>query len=169
MLRILDLAVQLAVGEGAGAALAELHVRLGIEHALAPQAEGVLGALAHFLAALQDDGLEAHLRQDQASQQSARPHADHHRAQGRARRRCLRDEAVGHVRRHAPVRLAGHALDRRRFVRDFDIDDVGELDIGALAGIVRASEHGESGQAVGLLTPISARRARTAAFRSLSA
>lgn len=51
VVRILDLAVQLAVGERPGPAFAELHVGFGVEHALAPQAEGVLGAFAHGLAA----------------------------------------------------------------------------------------------------------------------
>ncbi len=36
VLRVLDLAVELAVGEGTGTALAELHVRFRIQHALAP-------------------------------------------------------------------------------------------------------------------------------------
>jgi hypothetical protein len=44
MVRVLDLAVELAVRERAGAAFAELHVRFRIEHRLAPQAPGVLGA-----------------------------------------------------------------------------------------------------------------------------
>jgi hypothetical protein len=60
-LRVLDLAVQLAVGEGAGAAFAELDVRFRVQRVLAPQAPGVLGAFAHGLAALEDDWLEAHL------------------------------------------------------------------------------------------------------------
>ena len=59
MARVLDLAVELAVGERAGAAFAELHVRFRIEHRSPPQAPGVLGALAHHLAALQDDGPKA--------------------------------------------------------------------------------------------------------------
>ncbi len=36
--------------------------------------------------------------------------------------------------------LRGHALERGGLVADLDIDDVGQLDIGALAGIVRAAE-----------------------------
>ena len=40
--RVADLAPELAVGEGAGAALAELHVRFRIEDAAPPQAPGVL-------------------------------------------------------------------------------------------------------------------------------
>src|SRR5450830_650299 len=61
--RVFDLAVELAIGKGPGAALTELHVGLRVEHTFAPQAPGVLGAFAHFLAALEDDRLEAHLRQ----------------------------------------------------------------------------------------------------------
>ncbi|MNS97549.1 hypothetical protein D3C72_1318860 [compost metagenome] len=150
VLGVLDLAVQLAVRERARAAFAKLHVRLGVEHALAPQAEGVPGALAHFLAALQDDRAEARLRQDQAGQQAARAHADHHRARMRAARLRARDEVVRHVGRHAPVRLAGHAFDCRGLVADLDIDDVGELDIRALARIVGTAEHGIADQGVSL-------------------
>src|SRR5262249_58868979 len=49
--RILDLAVELAVGKGPGATFAELDVGFRIEHRLAPEAPGVPGALAHRLAA----------------------------------------------------------------------------------------------------------------------
>ncbi len=66
MPRILDLAVELAVAERARAAFAELHVRFRIEHRFAPQPPGILGALAHHLAALQDDRPVSRLRQDQA-------------------------------------------------------------------------------------------------------
>ncbi|GAB3625821.1 hypothetical protein GCM10027419_06670 [Pandoraea terrae] len=40
------------------------------------------------------------------------------------------------------MRLAGEPFARERFVRDFDIDDIGQPDIGALACIVRTAEHG---------------------------
>src|SRR5204862_6327876 len=40
--RVADLAPQLSVGKGAGAAFAELHVRFGIEDAAPPEAPGVL-------------------------------------------------------------------------------------------------------------------------------
>ena len=81
--RVADLAVELAVGEGAGAALAELHVGLRVEHAAAPQAPGVLRALAHRLAALEHDRREAHLREDQCREQPARAEADDDRTQAR--------------------------------------------------------------------------------------
>jgi hypothetical protein len=71
--RVADLAPELAVAEGAGAAFAELHVRVGIQHAAAPQAPGVLGALAHLLAALQHDGPQPHLRQQQRGEDAAGP------------------------------------------------------------------------------------------------
>jgi hypothetical protein len=78
--RVADLAPQLAVAEGAGAAFAELHVGLRVQHAAAPQAPGVLGALAHRLAALQHDRPQAHLRQHQRGEDAAGPEADDHRA-----------------------------------------------------------------------------------------
>jgi hypothetical protein len=102
--RVLDLAVELAVGERARAAFAELHVRLGVEHALAPQAPGVAGALAHGLAALEHDGLEAHLREHQRREDAAGAEADDHRparAFGRVGRR-----RVAHVGRGLDVRVA---------------------------------------------------------------
>ena len=64
VVRILDLAVKLAVGERAGATFAELHIRLRIEHALAPQTPGVLRAFTHRLAAFQNDRAKAHLGEE---------------------------------------------------------------------------------------------------------
>ncbi len=80
MARVLDLAVELAVGKGACPALAELHVGFRVELAPPPQAPGVPGALADQLAALQDDRAEPHLREDQPGEQAARPRPDHDRA-----------------------------------------------------------------------------------------
>jgi hypothetical protein len=93
VLGVLDLAVELAVGEGAGAAFAELHVGFGVEGVLAPQAPGVLGALAHGLAALEHDGPEAHLGQHQRGEDAAGAEADDHRAVAEALR-GLADEVV---------------------------------------------------------------------------
>ena len=84
---VADLAVELAVGERARAALAELHVRLRVEDLLAPQPERVDRALAHRLAALEDDRPEPHLRQHQPGEQAARAGADHDRPQRQVRRR----------------------------------------------------------------------------------
>ena len=52
---------------------------------LAPEAPGVLGALAHHLAALEDERPEAHLRQDQRGEQAARAEADDDRPRPAAR------------------------------------------------------------------------------------
>src|SRR6185369_1837125 len=76
VLRVLDLAVELAVGEGAGAAFAELDVGIRVQLALAPQAPGVLSPLAHGLAAFDDDRAKTHLGQDQAGEQAAGAGAD---------------------------------------------------------------------------------------------
>ena len=102
--RVADLAAELAVGKGAGAALAELDVGFRIEHAAAPQAPGVLGALAHRAAALEHDRAEAHLRQQQRGEEAAGAEADDHRprrgAGGEVGRRPG-DEAVAGVGRRA--------------------------------------------------------------------
>ena len=74
-LRILDLAVQLAVREQAGTALTELHVGLRCQDSLAPQTPGVLGASTHVPAALEHDWTITLLREDQRREQSARPEA----------------------------------------------------------------------------------------------
>jgi hypothetical protein len=112
--RVGDLAPELAVGEGAGAALAKLHVGLGVQLALAPQAPGVLGALAHRLAALQHDRAQAHLRQDQRGEDAAGAEADDdraqwHRARGEVRRRVAGTKLV------ARCRVPGAHADRRRW------------------------------------------------------
>ena len=80
MARVFDLAVKLAVGEGACAAFAKLHIALGIQILFAPQSPGVFGALAHGAAAFDDDGFETHLRQAQGCKNTARAKAHHHRA-----------------------------------------------------------------------------------------
>nr|GFD51631.1 hypothetical protein [Tanacetum cinerariifolium] len=52
-LRVLDLAVEFAVGKGACAAFAELNVGLWVEHVFTPQAPSVFGPLTDFLATLE--------------------------------------------------------------------------------------------------------------------
>ena len=71
VLWILDLAVQLAVGKRAGAAFTELHVGFRIKHAVAPERPGVASALAHGFATLDDDRLQAGLRENQCRHDSA--------------------------------------------------------------------------------------------------
>jgi len=135
--RVLDAAVQLAVGEGARTALAELHVGLGIEPALAPQGPGVLGAFAHFLAAFQNDGPETHLRQQQPGEDAARAETDHHRALLQTFRRTG-DVSVFHVRRGRDVRNL--FLQQCGFIRHFHVQRVDEHDEILLARIVTAAK-----------------------------
>ena len=147
-LRILDLAVQLAVGERARAAFAELHVGFGVEHAFTPQAPGVLGALAHFGAAFEDDRLEAHLRQQQAGEDSARAETDHDRALAQVARR-LADEFVADIRRHVDVTVVGELAQHLGLVAHFEVDGVDEAQFGGLfARVVAALEQGEIEQVI---------------------
>ena len=83
MARVFDLAPQLAVRKRTRAAFAKLHVRLGVQHAFSPQAPGVFGALTNLLAALQNDRLKTHLRQQQRRKNTARPKANDDRANSR--------------------------------------------------------------------------------------
>ena len=132
---VLDLAVELAVGECAGAAFAELHVGFRVEHAAAPQAPGVLGALAHHLAAFEDDRPKTHLRQDQGGEQAARAGADDDGAFGWGG--GVDGEAVARVGGRADGRDA--AAQERGFVADLDVDGVDEADRGAAAGVVASA------------------------------
>ena len=143
MLRVLDLAVELAVGKGPGAAFAELYVGLGVEHVLAPQAPGVLGALAHFLAALENDRLEAHLCEQQAGKDPAGPEADHQRSL-RVTLGRMANHLVADIRRHVDVVIIGQTLEHARFVAQLQVDGVDELQLAVLlARIVAALEQGE--------------------------
>src|ERR1044072_4571218 len=144
VLRVLDLAVQLAVGERAGAALTELHVRFRIEHGLAPQAPGVLGALAHDFAAFQDDRAKARLGKHQRGEEPARPCADHHRPRRRWRR--VGPEPIARIGRDCDVAVAFQALEQRRLVLHLDIQRVDQRDRGFLARIDAAPEQRKAEQ-----------------------
>ena len=151
--RVLDLAVELAVAEGAGAAFAELHVRLRIELVLAPQAPGVSGALAHGLATFQNDGPKTHLRQHQSGKDAAGAEADDHRAY-----RCLAVRQAHrlplHVGSGRDVRILAMSRQQRRLlgrIGQADVHDVDGQQVD-LAGIEAAFEHFQAGQ-FGLLKP----------------
>ena len=123
--RILDLAVELAVGKSSGAAFAELDIGFRIENRAPPQAPGILGALAHHLAALQDDGPKAGLRQDQGGEKPARPRADHQRPLQMVIgefRRCLGHGAVFHVGRGTDV-PGRAAFVLQRHIHRIDVDN----------------------------------------------
>ena len=107
--RVADLAPQLAVGERAGAAFAELHVRFGIEDAAPPQAPGVARALAHRAAALEDERAKPHLRQQQRGEDAAGAEADHDRA-----RRSAAGGEVGWRPRDGAVARVGRWAARAR-------------------------------------------------------
>ncbi|KPY81638.1 hypothetical protein ALO94_200408 [Pseudomonas syringae pv. spinaceae] len=141
--RVLDLAVKLAVGERTGTAFTELHVGLGVEHVLAPQRPRVLGALAHFGAALEDDRLEAHLRQQQPGKNAARPEAHHYRALAQAFR-GVTDHFIADIRCRADVTVIGELAQQRCFILDLKVDGVDETQLGRLlARVVTAFEEGE--------------------------
>ena len=144
---VLDPAVELAVGKGAGAALAELDVGFGVEHAAPPQAPRVLGPFANHLAAVEDDRPEAHLRQDQAGEQAARAGADDDRPLDP--RRCLRDELVAGVRRRLDVAVLAKAREHRALVLHIHVDRIDQLDIGIVARIVRAARNDMTHQVAG--------------------
>ena len=146
MAGIAHLAVELAVGEGPGAAFAELHVRLRVEDPLAPEAEGVDGALADLLAALENDRAEAHLGESQRGKEAARPGADDHRPRSGEAGRRLGDEAIGGVRSRQNVPVVGEAPQELRLAgarSERDIEGVDQADRLPLAGVDAALEDGE--------------------------
>ena len=71
--------IELAVGKGAGAALAELYVGLRVQHAGAPEVFHILLALLHAASPLQQDGLQARPGQHQRGKQPRRSRTYHHR------------------------------------------------------------------------------------------
>ena len=137
---ILDLAVELAVGEQARPTLAELHVGLGRQDLLAPQRPGVLGSASHVAAALEHDGLESHLRQQQRGEQTAGAEADDQRPLGQCRRA---PSPPGGTRCPVRHRSAGRAsaLEHCGLVGHLRVDDADEKDAGVLlARVVAAFE-----------------------------
>ena len=160
VLRVADLAPQLAVGKRARPAFAELHVGLGVEHLFAPQAPRVFRAFAYGLAALEDDRAEAHLGEHETGEQAARTHADHDRAQ-REVLRCARHKRVARVRRAHDLAAVAGARELRGlvvqlqppkdvgFARRVHVDRVDQHDRAAAARVVAALGDGEPGQFVG--------------------
>ena len=82
-LRFAHLAIELAVGEGAGSTFSKLGIRFRVERLLSvPEAEGIAAALLHGLAALQQQGPQAHLGQQEGGEVAAGACPHHHRAGG---------------------------------------------------------------------------------------
>ena len=151
MLRVTDLAPQLAVRERTGAAFAKLHIRFRIKHASTPQAPGVLGPLAHRLAAFKNDRTKTHLRQQQPGEQAAGAGADNDRARGQPGR-GVGDEFVGGVGRRAEIGVVLRRLQSFRhgsFIFQRNIQREDKEDIRALAGIVAAAKNRDVEQFVG--------------------
>ena len=114
-----------------------------MQHAFAPQAPGVLGAFTHFFAALQHDGLEPHLRQQQRGKNPAGTKTHHHGAHGRGGF-CLGNGVVSLVGCGANVWVACQALQQRSFLRrvaERHVDDVDQQQL-LLAGVVAAFVNG---------------------------
>ena len=141
------LAVELAVGEGAGAAFPELGIGFRVERCLAfPEAEGVGTAFLHGFAPLQQQGSITHLGQHQGAEIAAGPSTDHHRS-----RDCALGDAgwgpghelVAGVGCRLQMGVLAEALQQlllqARF--QFYLHAVGQLDVGLLAGIHTALHH----------------------------
>ncbi len=157
-LRILDLAVELAIREQSCAAFAELHIGFRCLRVLPPQRPGVLGAAAHVAAAFQHDGPEAHLRQQQRGEQAAGAES-HDDGPFLPLFRRFRDGMIGGIRRNADLPVAGQAPQHGGFVAHRDIDDADEQDAAVLlAGVVAALDRVRSSSSASAM----ARRARTA-------
>jgi hypothetical protein len=137
---VLDLAVELAVGKRACAAFAELHIRFRVQNAASPKAPGVLGPLTDHLAPVQDKGTKAHLRQDQACEQTARPGADHHRSRTDRLRRAADEPIVG-VRRGLNPRIVPQPRQRRRLLPQTHIDRVDHEDRGFASRVMSPPNH----------------------------
>jgi hypothetical protein len=142
-LRILDLAVKLAVGEQARPTLAELNVGFGSQDLLAPQPPGVLRAPSHVPPALEHDGPETHLREQQRGKQTAGPET-HDEGSLLERRGRFRHGVIGRVRSRPDLPVSRESFEYRSLVRDLHVDDANEEDAGVLlARVVAAFEERE--------------------------
>jgi hypothetical protein len=133
-LRVLDLAVELAVGKQPRPALAELDVRFGREDLLAPEAPGVLRATSHVASAFEHNRLETHLR-EQRGEQPTRTETDDDRPLLQCGRRA-RDRVIGGVGRDRNLPVLREPREHARLVRQFHVDDADEQDAGLFAARV---------------------------------
>ncbi len=148
--RVLDLAVQLAVGKQPGAALPELHVRFRGQRVLAPQPPRVLGSPSHLPPALEDDGPESHLGEEQRGKDAAGAEPDDQRPFAEVLRH-VRHGVVTRVGRRTNVGIPGQPPQDFRLVAGVQVDDVDEQDSPALpARIVAALEDAEIQEIGGL-------------------
>ncbi len=134
MARILDLAVELAVREGAGTAFAELHVRFRMQGVLAPEVPSVFRAFAHLATTFQNQWPETRLGEDQRRKDSRRAETDNDGTQGQTSRR-LRNEPVGHVGRRPDMRISLAARQHGGFVSQLKVEAIDKLQCGFLARV----------------------------------
>ena len=143
---VADLAPQFAVRKSARTTFAKLHIRFGVEHTLAPQAPGIFGALAHGTAALQHDGAQAHLCQDQRSKEAAGAKTNHQWASAPGAievKRGMTDESVAGVGAGAQVRITRKSQQHCGLVgliRQRAVQCVDQHHGGTLACVVAAFE-----------------------------
>ena len=75
---VFNLTPKLAIGKGASAAFAKLHIGFRVQGIFTPQTPGILRAFTHCLTALEHDWLKTHLCQQQSSENTARTKANYH-------------------------------------------------------------------------------------------
>ncbi len=138
--RVVDARGELAVGVRAGAALAEVHVALEQERAVAHQLRHVLAALDDVLAALQHQRLDAPLRQAQRREHAGRPEAHDDRP-------LLRLPLHRRRRRQGGLRLAHVGWQRRGRPtgRQLHLERVDGAQARLLAGVEHAAHHAHLG------------------------
>jgi hypothetical protein len=142
-LRVLDLAVQLAVGEQPRAALAELHVGLRRQVFLRHSAQV---SLVRWRTSLPRSSTMGRKPICASSSAANRPQGPKPITSGRSLQACgrLRHGVVGRVGRRCHVAVTGQTREHRRFIAQSNIQDVDEADLAVLlAGIVTAFEDAE--------------------------
>ena len=147
------MAVELAVGKRAGPPLAKLGIGFGIESPGAlPEAEGVSGALADGLAALQQQGAEPHLGQEQGGKVTTGTSPHHHRTLKTPRGDGHR--LVGGVGARPQMGIAGEALEQACLSSgiqgQLEIQAVNQRNRLGLAGVDAAFDQPQALQLVGL-------------------
>ena len=143
MLRILDLAVEFAIAEKTGAAFAELDVGFRVERFLPPEVPGVLRALTHRLASLQNNRPKPQLSQRQRSEQSAGSESNHQRTIVETFRR-RGGGVVRNVRCRSDLAVCFESVQHACLVAHLAVHGIDEAQLGILlARVVTASEHRE--------------------------
>ena len=125
VLRILDLAIQLAIRKRTCAAFTELRVRFRIKHAFAPHLECVLRPFTHSLAPFKHNRSKPRLRKDECSKQPRRSHPNHNGTSSQSkRRRRARNKLVSNIRRntHSPISL--QSIEHLCFIKHLAINRV---------------------------------------------